>query len=395
MTYLTADLPGTGGHYKELPEDFWVEEIPRYPCSGVGEHLYLWVEKEGISTRDLLGQLSRGLQLPERELGYAGLKDARARTRQMISIPAGGADRLEALQLQRARILRVERHANKLRLGHLAGNRFSIRLRDVHPEAAARAQAICRVLQQQGVPNRFGEQRYGVLGNSAQLGLLLARGEYEEFGRELLGDPAVIRNPDWQAAAIAFRAGQLRQCLAALPQRMRDEQRLIRSLLQGKTAAAAVLDLPRNLLRLFLSACQSQLFDQLLEQRLPDLHQLEDGDIAVKHDNGACFRVVSGRAEQERADRFEISPSAPLFGTKMMLAEGAPGEREERLLKESGLTLETWKIGAGLNMPGERRPLRVPLQEPRIEALEGNQLQLFFALPKGSYATSVLQELIK
>ncbi|NOY13581.1 MAG: tRNA pseudouridine(13) synthase TruD, partial [Deltaproteobacteria bacterium] len=150
MSWLTAELPGTGGVYKEYPEDFQVEEIPLYPCCGDGEHLYLWIEKEGISTRELLGQLSRGLQLNERELGYAGLKDARARTRQMISIPAGRADRLTGLQLRKARILRQERHSNKLRLGHLAGNRFTIRLRNPHPQAAQRAAAILQVLEQQG-----------------------------------------------------------------------------------------------------------------------------------------------------------------------------------------------------------------------------------------------------
>lgn len=395
MSYLTAELPGTGGRYKENVEDFRVEEIPLYPCSGTGEHLYLWIEKEGISTRELLGQLSRGLKLPERELGYAGLKDARALTRQMISLPANCADRLASLHLHKARVLRTERHSNKLRLGHLAGNRFTIRLRDVHPQAAVRAQAILQVLQQRGVPNRFGEQRYGLLGNSARLGQRLARREYTAFCRELLGNPEVIRNANWRAAATAFRAGNLQQCLVALPQRMRDERRLVHNLLQGKPAQVAVLGLSRTLLRLLLSACQSQLFDRVLEQRLPELARLEDGDIAFKHANGACFRVVSAAVEQERADRFEISPSAPLFGHKVMLAEGAPGKREKELLEASGLSLESWKIGTGLNMPGERRPLRVPLLQPQVEALEAKQLTLSFSLPKGSYATSVLHELIK
>ena len=395
MGYLTAELPGTGGRYKENVEDFTVEEIPLYPCSGMGEHLYLWIEKAGITTRDLLNQLSRGLKLTDRELGYAGLKDARALTRQMISIPATAAARLDALQLHKARILSTNRHGNKLRLGHLAGNHFTIRLREVHPRAADRARAILEVLRQRGVPNRFGEQRYGVLGNSARLGLLLVGGDYPAFCRELLGDPDEIRNPDWRAAASAFRSGNLQQCLAALPQRMRDERRLIRSLLEGKSVQNAVYSLPRSMLRLFLSACQSQLFDQLLEQRLQHLALLEDGDIAYKHANGACFRVDSATQEQERADQFEISPTAPLFGHKVMLASGAPGERETALLDNSGLNLDSWNLGTGLTMPGERRPLRVPLRQLRLEVPTENQLQLSFSLPKGSYATSVLHELLK
>jgi len=395
MSWLTEGLPGTGGRYKQIPDDFCVEELPLYPCSGCGEHLYLWIEKEGISTRDLLGQLSRGLKLHERELGFAGLKDARARTRQMISVPASCASQLEILGLKNARILSSARHSNKLRLGHLAGNRFTIHLRDTHPEAFHRGQAILEVLKQLGVPNRFGEQRYGILGNSAQLGWLLVGGKYVEFCRELLGDPTLIRNPGWQAAASAFRAGNLQQCLEALPQRMRDERRLVHSLLQKKTERAAVLELPRNLLRLFLSACQSQLFDQLLQQRLPNLHRLEDGDVACKHENGACFRVASAAIEQERADRLEISPTAPLFGHKVMLAEGEPGRRERGLIAASKLTLKDWKIGTGLGMPGERRPLRIPLLQPHLAKAGEAALILSFSLPKGSYATSVLHELIK
>ncbi len=395
MTWLTAELPGTGGVYKEQPEDFQVEELPLYPCSGSGEHLFLWIEKQGISSHELLKQLAKGLKLKERELGYAGLKDTRACTRQMISIPARCSDRLDNLKLCKARILSSERHGNKLRIGHLAGNRFTIRLREVHPQAAKRAAAIFQVLQKRGVPNRFGEQRYGVLANSARLGLLLIQGEYSSFCRELLGDPQSIRNADWQAAASAFRTDNLQLCLVKLPQRMRDERHLVRMLLEGKTAQAAVLSMPRNLLRLFLSAAQSQFFDRLLEQRLPDLDRLQDGDIAFKHINGACFRVPDASLEQQRATDLEISPTAPLFGHKLMLAEQAPGRQEIEMLREAGLSLASWKLSQGLSMPGERRPLRVPLNAPLITEAAENSLQLSFCLPKGSYATSVLSELIK
>jgi len=395
VKFLSADLPGTGGIYKEQPSDFQVEEIPLYPCSGDGEHLYLWIEKEGITTHDLLNQLNKGLKLKESETGYAGLKDARARTRQMVSIPLKYADQLEQLQLRKATILQRQRHGNKLRLGHLAGNRFTILLRETAPAAAEKAAAILQRLTQTGVPNRFGEQRYGNLGNSARLGLLLLQQNHVEFCREILGDPALIRNSDWRAAAEAYRQHDLASCLQLLPERMKDEKRLVRILLDGKEERQAVRSLPRNLLRLYLSACQSQLFDQLLEQRLEQLSRLEEGDIAYKHDNGACFRVQNAATEQPRADRFEISPTAPLFGFKVMQATGAPGDREQQLLQNAGLTLESWRLDNGLSMPGERRPLRVPLQQASAEQVADNQVKLSFSLPKGCYATSVLLEIIK
>ncbi len=395
MNYLTEDLPGIGGIYKQCPEDFQVEEIPLYPCSGEGEHTYLWIEKSGISTRDLLTQLARKLKLKERDIGYAGLKDAQALTRQMVSIPANKFDPTQELHLSGAKVLSSSRHNNKLRIGHLAGNCFTITIRETIAEALPQASAIINQLEKRGVPNLFGEQRYGILGNSAQLGLLLLQQNYSDFCHEFIGDPALIRNQEWKAGASLYREGKTEAAMLALPKRMRDERRLLRQLLEGKSHQVAVLALPRSLLRLFLSAIQSQLFDQLLKDRLPHLDKLIVGDIAVKHINGACFRIEDTKSEQHRADSLEISPSAPLFGTKAMLADGTPGQAERDLLKTTGLNDTNWSPAPKLTMPGARRPLRFPLTDATIPVHGNNFITISFILPKGCYATSVLRELIK
>ena len=395
MNWLTADLPGVGGIYKQTPKDFQVEEVPLYPCSGEGEHLYIWIEKSSITTRNLLSQISQGLKLKDHDIGYAGLKDARAVTRQMLSVPFNKVDHIDKLNLECAKILNISRHSNKLRLGHLAGNRFIITLRETHPEALPRAEAILQQLQQRGVPNLFGEQRYGILGNSAELGRLFVQKKFSQFCLEFIGDPQLIRNLEWKQAAEHYRQDDIQTALDCLPKKMSDERRLLHMLLDGKSHQIAVTSLPRNLLRLFLSALQSHFFDQLLEQRLANPELLMDGDIAVKHSNGACFRVEKVAQEQHRVNSFEISPSAPLFGSKVILAMGQPGKTEVAFLQESGLTLDSWKLPQGLTMTGERRPLRVPLSEPKILDSGEQFLTLSFVLPKGSYATSVLRELIK
>lgn len=396
MTWATTEIPGIGGVYKDAPGDFEVEEIPLYPCSGIGEHLYLWVEKTGITTSELVTRIARHLRINEREIGYAGLKDSRALTRQWLSIPADKEPSLTNLQLGNAQILDVQRHSNKLRQGHLAGNRFTICLRQISADAVHRAEAILAILADRGIPNRFGEQRYGVLGNSARLGELLLAQNHEALCRELIGDPEQIEHPGWHKAACAYRQGDLKQALDCLPQTMRVERQLVRDLLQGKNFKAAVLSIPKQRLRFFLSAAQSSYFDQLLNARINNLGQLLPGDVAYKHANGACFRVIDATAEQPRADRFEISPTAPLYGYKGMLAEQLPGAAEIEMLEKSGLTLADWKLGRGLEMPGERRPLRVPfLEKNAIVAATDDSLTLRFSLPKGSYATSVLREIVK
>lgn len=393
-SYLTAAVPGTGGVIKESPEDFLVEEIPLYPPCGEGEHLYLLVEKAGITTHELLRQLARTLKIRERDIGYAGLKDARATTRQTVSVTGVGPEQAKALQLDHIRILDARFHRNKLRVGHLAGNRFTLRVRQVGEKALEHALDTLRILQQTGVPNRFGEQRYGVLGNSHRIGRALLRRDHGEAIRLIIGDPDRIVNDRWRQAAERFAEGDPAGALAAFPGRFHDERALLHALLDGRGAEAAVLGYPRKLLRLYLSACQSRLFDQVVAMRLASLELLWPGDLAYKHDNGACFIVHDPAVEQPRADRLEISPSGPMFGYKMTSAQGQAGILEQSLLDKEQLTLEDFRLPNGLAMEGERRPLRVPIGA--VEARrEGDDLILGFSLPRGSYATAVLREIMK
>ncbi len=393
-SYLTDRLPGVGGTIKVEPEDFRVEELPLYLPCGEGEHLYLDIEKRGLTTFEMLQRLARALGVREREFGYAGLKDARAAARQTVSVPGVSPERALALQLEGIRILAARRHRNKLRLGHLSGNRFVIRIRGVAAGAEEKALDIFHVLADLGVPNRFGPQRYGSLGNSALVGQALVRGDYAEAARQVLGVPEHIANPRWRQAAEAFAGGDLEGALQALPGRFRDERRLLLALREGKAPREAVLGLPRQLLRLYLSAFQSSLFDRMVDMRLATLGTLWPGDLAYKHANGACFTVEDPAVEQPRADAFEISPSGPLFGHRMTMASGQAGLLEEALLANSGLELADFRLEGGLAMEGERRPLRVPLANSAVRR-DPHGLVLEFSLPKGSYATSVLAEVMK
>ncbi|MDO9068821.1 MAG: tRNA pseudouridine(13) synthase TruD, partial [Deltaproteobacteria bacterium] len=149
-----------------------------------------------------------------------------------------------------------------------------------------------------------------------------------------------------------------------------------------------------RLKKLYLSAVQSSLFDQVVAVRIGHLDELMAGDLAIKHVNGACFLVEDAITEMERATSFEISASGPMFGCKMKEPEGRPLEIEREILVTESIRLDDFDLPGGLRMEGERRPLRIPLEATSFR-LEGNCLQLEFALPKGSYATSVLREIMK
>ena len=150
--YLTAELPGIGGRLKDRPEDFVVEEVPAYEPCGAGEHLYLWIEKTDVAADHLLNHVARTLGMSVRDVGMAGIKDRRAITRQYVSVPATCEPRIARLETDKIRVLRRARHRNKLRTGHLRGNRFSILVRAVDPDAAAQ-----RTDHPRGEAARFSE----------------------------------------------------------------------------------------------------------------------------------------------------------------------------------------------------------------------------------------------
>ncbi|MBC7222957.1 MAG: tRNA pseudouridine(13) synthase TruD [Anaerolineae bacterium] len=394
MRYLTEGLPGTGGVVRWQPEDFLVEEIPLYEPSGEGEHTYALVEKVGLSTFRAVQMLAGALGIPAQRIGYAGMKDAHARTRQTFSFERVPPERILALDLPGLRVLRVARHRNKLKLGHLRGNRFQVRIREVPREALPRCQAILEVLQSRGMPNYFGAQRFGLREDSHLLGRYLVLRDGEGFLKQFLGAPHPAESEAVQEARQRYEEGQWDQALRLFPGSMQDERKALEALLRsGGSHRHACRAVPKRLRRFFVSAYQSYLFNAILERRLEALDRLEEGDIAMKHENGACFLVQDAVQEQPRADRLEISPTGPLFGYKVRLAEGKPGDLEREVLAGEGLRLEDWRIGEGLAPRGERRALRVPVED--VDLLWDEGIVLRFALPPGSYATVLLGEVMK
>jgi tRNA pseudouridine13 synthase len=144
-----------------------------------------------------------------------------------------------------------------------------------------------------------------------------------------------------------------------------------------------------------MNSYQSYVFNQIAAKRVESIDRVWLGDWAMKTDNGACFPVEQPDVEQPRADRFEISPTGPLFGSRAPWATGVPGEIERAVIADLGTTPELLsKAGAECGFRGERRALRVRLND-LAWSLDGSVLTLSFWLPPGSYATSVLRELVK
>ena len=391
-----SDLKPTAGLIKSDYEDFTVEEVPLYPADDAGTHTYFLLEKRGLSTMHAVGDLARALNVSRRAIGYAGLKDARAVTRQWMSIEHVDPALVQSLQIPRLRVLSVTRHHNKLRLGHLKGNRFVIRVRGTQTERLAEFQDALGRLVRVGVPNYFGHQRFGGRGDAWEVGRAVVRDDLEQALDVVLGRPSQYDRGDIHAARGLYEKGLYADAGRRWPVMFRDERRALKTMASTrgkKRRAFRAID--KTLRRFYVSAFQSHLFNQIVAKRLQHgLQRLWDGDLAVLHVSGAVFSVIDAEIEQPRADAFEISPSGPLFGYRMTEPEGDPGRMEAEVLCAEDLEPATFR-SATLRVKGARRSLRFLPAEAKISLGaddRGAYLEFRFELPRGCYATALLRE---
>jgi tRNA pseudouridine13 synthase len=341
LPLITEDLGGTGGVLRSQPEDFVVTERPAYPPSGRGEHVFVTIEKTGLSTFEAVKRMAAALGVRESDVGTAGLKDRHAITRQCLSFPRPVTPEAAlALSLPDLRVLSALRHEHKLKTGHLRGNHFQLRVRGLAVDAdlaASRAEAILgRLAQAPGTPNWYGEQRFGSFGDNA------AR------GRALLGGGSGARGGN-----------------------------------------------PREK-RLLLSAYQSELFNRYLSRRIRDglYRTVIPGDILRKVETGGQFETTDPTVDQPRLDGGEIVPTGPMFGPEMRRpsADTAAAQAEEAILAEDQLTWEAWPRRLA---EGTRRPIAVPLKETSVRVVDASVIEITFCLPAGSYATAIAHEVMK
>lgn len=326
---------------RTTPEDFRVEEIDAFEPAGEGEHLLLTIEKRGLNTVAVARCLAEWAGLPEVAIGYAGMKDRHAVTRQRFSVhlPKRVAPDMASLQHfdpgsasgSYLRVLDAAWHNRKLPRGALAGNRFVLVLREVQGERVAIDARLAQIAAG-GLPNWFGEQRFGREGGNI-------------------------------AAALSMFAGR----------RVRRDQRSI-----------------------LLSAARSELFNRVLAARVRDASwdQGLDGEVWMLSGSRSVFGPEAwSEALAERLARFDIHPSGPLWGAGELRSTGSSTETELAALEdEDAIALREGLEAAGLKQ--ERRALRLVADGLAWQWLEENPvLRLEFSLPPGCYATALLQEL--
>ena len=396
-TYRAWRLPSLrehwlGGKIRTIPEEFRVEEIPLYEPDGQGEHLYLRVQKRDQTTDSAVRSIARGLGISGRQIGVAGRKDKRAVSIQTISVPARCEEAVSTLNLPGIEILTSARHSRKIRPGHLAGNRFQITLRDPEPTALIHLPKTAALVIEQGVPNYFGDQRFGTRLNNHRIGAALLVSRWEIAAREIAGRPCDLDRDRrvWEARR-CFDEARYEEAKDRYPRTLSSERSIVRHLArQPDDFQGAIAALSSGVRRFYLNAWQSYIFNRFLEENLDRLSFFEAGDVALKP-SGVAFTVDDALEAREREEAGEIARSGPLPGYRSMIATGVVGEFERRLVGESlgGFDGEIEPIFRRLKLRGDRRSLVLRPRELTCET-EGDRVHFRFMLPAGAFATTVL-----
>ncbi len=427
IEYYVSDTDGTGGQLRQSPADFRVEEREAFETQPVDAdtgdypHLVFRATLDNWDTNDFVNLLSNRLGISRERTSWAGTKDKRAVTTQLFSIDMGTADQLPEIDGVQYEV--VGRAGRPILFGDLAGNRFELVVRN--PSNPAVVTETTNQLQEfagdgegkttgmVGVPNYFGQQRFGSKRPVTHtVGLAIVRGDWEDAVLQYVGNPSE-REPEatQKARQLVDDTRDWQQALESFPNHLRYERSMLHRLVESdgtpEDYREALETLPTNLQRLFVNAAQSYIFNQILSRRLEAEMPFDrpvPGDVVCFADSDApadlllpdtdrLQRVTENRVKSVRrhCERGRAFVTAPLVGTETEFADGKPGEITQKVLDDLEIQPADFSLPGEFDSTGTRRAILVRTDLD----IERDPLTLSFSLPKGSYATVLLREYLK
>ncbi len=338
LPFVTDSALKINGIFQKSFDSFIVEEIPLYTFSGSGQHLICKVTKRGLNTQEVIKLVQERFNISIKDIGVAGQKDKIGTTTQYLSLSVGARFKLESakeiLEKLSSADLKIEIigfHNNKIKTGHLLGNNFQIEITNVAPEEEENILKLIKQIEMLGIPNFYGQQRFGVENKNA------------DRGKEILSNEKST-NDQWQK-------------------------------------------------KFFSNAYQSSLFNQWLAQRINDglYRQIIEGDIIFNVGKSRPLPMELLANAQQEFDEQKIVYTGPIYGPQMATSTGEAYKREMDILKNEGIELSLFNTK---NSTGTRREAIIYPDFKKIN-FQDQKLQLLFSLPPGVYATVVLRELLK
>jgi len=338
-------------YFKQSKDDFVVTEVPLYEFSGEGEHLILKIRKKDLATWDALQIISEYVGCKNRDIGYAGLKDKNAMTVQYISIHKSFEDKVDSFSHPQIKILEKTYHNNKIKIGHLKGNKFFIRLKRVQPMHRMKLESALQEIVTNGIPNYFGFQRFGLDGDNYKKGEALIAGTLKVRDRKLR-----------KMYINAYQSYLFNSWLS---------KRIEISKIVDSFKAQEISE------RLNLSV-------ETIKQMQAQKHPLKviEGDVFSHYPYGRLFHIEDLEVESEKFFMHDRVPTGLLSGKKTKFAINDALKFEEEFMKET-------------KEDGARRFAWIfPMDVSSEYKEEKAWFELNFELPKGSYATEFISELI-
>jgi len=400
LPYFTSALPGIGGQIKQRAEDFRVDECPPDGIRG-GRGQFAWFKlvKRGLTTPAAISRVASYLGIKPNAITFAGLKDANAITSQWVSLANVDVRRLERMRDKDIRISDIHFRPVGQKVGNLTGNRFVVRVRGVGRRQQNQAQAILDLMARRGVPNYFGQQRFGSRGDNAAMGEALVRGQHEEFLRIFLGRGRKSDPPRSQAARDAYDHRALKRALGCWAPYCLDPRNALSALLAGKTPTEAIKTITPRIRQIYVQAYQSVIFNDIVAARIEGIDTIEAGDLAENHATGRNFPVKDLAEAKARAAAFELSPTGLIPGRRMKIAEGEPGRIERNVMSKHRIDASLFtRSDTTMNVGASRRPLRFRPADVEASAgrdYHGTFVEVAFTAPSGCYATVLLEELCR
>mgnify|MGYP000149630298 CR=1 FL=1 len=423
IDHYVSNATGTGGRLRDEPRDFRVRELEAFetePLDASADaypHLLVRARLRNWETNDFANRLSNRLGISRERVSWAGTKDKHAVTTQLFSVD--GVDPGDLPALPRADCEPVGRAGRPILFGDLAGNEFEVTVRDPdHPDTVPEITAQLRSFaggdrDSVGVPNYFGQQRFGSKRPvTHEVGLAVVRGDWEAAVLTYVGNPSE-REPERTREARRF-VEECRDWQAALdrfPGHLRYERAMLHRLVEGDDEPTefreALETTPENLQRLFVNAAQSYAFNRMLSERLDrglPFDRPVAGDVVCFADSDAPDGLAlpdQDRTQRVTADRVDAVTrhckrgrafvTAPLVGTETTFADGEPGDIERSVCEAVGLDPAAFDLPGAFESTGTRR---AALVQTDLEH-SGEPLCFEFRLPRGSYATVLLREFLK
>jgi len=413
-----TDEPGVYGKLRTYPEDFYVAELFLYPPKTEdGRFLIDEVHCKNWETNTLIHELANRLHVSQRRISFAGTKDKRSYSTQLMSFENISTDKLAALAINDVCIQNAYRSPIPIRIGDLLGNRFEIKVRNIKSTVTVEQlnSMMTKIQTHGGFPNFYGIQRFGAIRSITHIvGKHIIHDDFEKAVMTYVAHPLPGEQEEtYQLRESLEQTRDYAKAFHAYPASLNFEKAILNKLRQNPTDFnGALQELPKNLLLMFVHAYQSYLFNRMLSERLRrdlPIHQAITGDVISPIRNSAVqdeYLSVT-HVNIEKVNRQLLKKKAVvtglLVGSKPHFAEGEMGEIEHMVIEKEKIDPRDFIVPEipYLSSSGSRRAVLALL--PSIEwtmtaddVYPGKQaLTLHFELQKGCYATSLVREIMK